>query len=389
MSAVRCPRSWQAEAIADGRLSGAERSAFERHLLLCAECRAEASSLAQLKRLSESLPLAALSPLERRRLRSELLRRANQNIVEPAPVWPRLAWLFGALLLVLGLLGAIQHYRARPVERADLGAPTFQLWPGVGCQYRQVELGKRTSFSLAAGELTVQVDPLAPGQGFSIRLPDGELEVRGTRFSVHVEQQHTQRVSVREGRVALRISGEAARLLAAGESFQRSSDAASSAPPAAPASAAPAPVTLRPRSKPSRSAPRVATSGASKASLNAAAATATAALLAAPASAAPPAAASPAAALPKPRSESAFVDGKRFGAAMAAFSAGDFGHAEQLFQEFERQHAGDARREDAAFLRAVALLRQGDRAGAELAARDYLRRYPHGLRVREARQIAR
>jgi TolA-binding protein len=72
---------------------------------------------------------------------------------------------------------------------------------------------------------------------------------------------------------------------------------------------------------------------------------------------------------------------------MAAFDAGDYGRAEGAFLGFERRHSGDARCEDATFLRAVARARRGDAAGASAIARQYLERYPRGLRAHEAKQL--
>ena len=75
---------------------------------------------------------------------------------------------------------------------------------------------------------------------------------------------------------------------------------------------------------------------------------------------------------PRPSSSAAADDveaGQRAGAgadfaqAMAAFDAGDYGRAEGAFLGFERRHSGDARCEDATFLRAVARARRGDAAG--------------------------
>jgi outer membrane protein assembly factor BamD (BamD/ComL family) len=73
---------------------------------------------------------------------------------------------------------------------------------------------------------------------------------------------------------------------------------------------------------------------------------------------------------------------------MSAFSAGDYGRAEQLFVSFEQQHAADARVEDTLFLRALARSRRGDADGSRAIARDYLRRYPNGLRRQEAQRLA-
>jgi TolA-binding protein len=74
---------------------------------------------------------------------------------------------------------------------------------------------------------------------------------------------------------------------------------------------------------------------------------------------------------------------------MSAFGAGDFGKAERLFAAFERAHPADARVEDATFLRAGARARRGDAAAAQAIARDYLHRYPNGLRRAEAERLVR
>jgi TolA-binding protein len=74
---------------------------------------------------------------------------------------------------------------------------------------------------------------------------------------------------------------------------------------------------------------------------------------------------------------------------MTAFTAGDFGHADALFEQFEREHPRDSRIEDALFLRAVARARRGDDAGARAIARDYLARFPNGLRITDAERLAR
>ena len=55
---------------------------------------------------------------------------------------------------------------------------------------------------------------------FLVELPDGELEVRGTTFTVSASATATERVAVEGGIVALRIRGLPAEiLLQAGESW--------------------------------------------------------------------------------------------------------------------------------------------------------------------------
>jgi TolA-binding protein len=74
---------------------------------------------------------------------------------------------------------------------------------------------------------------------------------------------------------------------------------------------------------------------------------------------------------------------------MAAFRRGDYAAADRSLAEFSRQAPHDPRAEDATFIRAVARSRLGDARGAAALARNYLTRYPNGLRRSEAERIVR
>ena len=56
---------------------------------------------------------------------------------------------------------------------------------------------------------------------------------------------------------------------------------------------------------------------------------------------------------------------------------------------FLEKHPRDARAEDAAYLRVIALQRSGDSAGTKQAALEYLRRYPAGFRHAEVEPVSR
>jgi Outer membrane lipoprotein len=77
-----------------------------------------------------------------------------------------------------------------------------------------------------------------------------------------------------------------------------------------------------------------------------------------------------------------------FRAALAALSAGDQTRAAARFSAFLANHPRDPRAEDAAYLRVIALQRSGDPLTTKAAARDYLRRYPHGFRRAEVAPLA-
>jgi hypothetical protein len=207
--------------------------------------------------------------------------------------------------------------------------------------------------------------PSAAVQRFVLELPDGELEVIGTHFGVRVDPQGTRRVEVTEGRVALRLRDALPISLGAGESWTAEREAArAAAPPSLPAAEpppTPAPAAAAPSERSLARARQTALPETKRA-------------------------------LESPSGEQAATGGTHdddFARGMAAFGAGDYGQAERLFQDVERRHAENARRDDSTFLRAVARARRGDAEGARATARQYLERYPNGLRAPEAERLAR
>jgi TolA-binding protein len=76
-----------------------------------------------------------------------------------------------------------------------------------------------------------------------------------------------------------------------------------------------------------------------------------------------------------------------FERAMGGFTAGNYLEADEQFAAFAARFPADARREDAAFLRAVIATRRGDAAAAVARARDYLARFPRGLRRSEMERL--
>lgn len=328
-----CPRLWQAEAVEDGRLVGADRDSFERHAETCPRCGREREALAKLRRALAGAPTLSSTPLERRRLRSKILELADADVLsKPAPRGRRVAAFAALTMAALASATALwpRPTASPPPDTARAAtparAPVFELEASDDSQWHKEEEGETVRHRLVRGRLALHVAKLDPGQRFIVELPDGELEVKGTRFDVEVDGEGTRTVHCSEGQVALRIGGREVRLFA-GDAWSRP------LPPAGTGNA------------------RV------------------------PAATSPTAPASPS-------------GGEDFVAAMAAFSDGDLGRAEKLLLAFERRHPGDARVEDAAYLRAVARARRGDREGARELAREYLRRYPNGLRGREAEKLA-
>jgi TolA-binding protein len=74
---------------------------------------------------------------------------------------------------------------------------------------------------------------------------------------------------------------------------------------------------------------------------------------------------------------------------MAALDVGDNHQAAAAFVNFLEKHPRDARAEDAAYLRVIALQRSGDSAGMKQAALEYLHRYAAGFRQAEVEPLSR
>jgi hypothetical protein len=394
MTIDRCDRLWQVEALDDGRLEPKDRASFERHVPTCAACSSELLRLRELGQIMSEAPSAERTDLERRRARIALLSAANQRVIERQARSRKLRiWALAAAVPLLALSGAaLAHYSS---ARA---ASSFEVVNVAQADWSANKSGTTSRVTLRAGAASFHVEHVATGARFLVMLPDGEIEVRGTRFIVDVAGGQTRSVRVSEGVVALRVGG-VEHVLHASERWQKGFEMDSAplaATPAAPpvelavpvpmpsegafspsASRSPQPninVPAAPIASNSRpTAPRVA-SLASKASA------AVAAVAPTRNRDEPTAGAGP--------TVSSAGPGARFAEAVAAFGAGDYGRADTLFGAFAREFSTDSRAEDATFLRADARARRGDAAGAAAGARAYLRAYPNGLRRRAAERLA-
>ncbi|MGZ3453426.1 MAG: FecR domain-containing protein [Polyangiales bacterium] len=335
MTRKPCNRRWEIEALEGGRLVGKDRASFERHVETCEDCTRAVARKHELGTLLAAIPTPEPTELQRRRLRAELLGRANERVVKGERSW-RAAFVLVPAAFALVLLIAIRWRNPHAVPATQ--APVFEVANLDHAEYTTERTDSISRVSLRAGTASFHVEHVKPGARFVVTVPDGEVEVRGTRFVVEVAGGRTRSVSVTEGVVAVRVLGFDG-LLRAGERWPQI--AAAQTP-------TPAPV---PSIEPSASA--IASTSA------------TIVL-------------SPAPALPGPR----------FGKAMNAFNAGDYGEADRLFVDFIRAFPSDTRVEDAMFLLADARARRGDKAGAREAARAYLHRFPNGLRAPAAERLA-
>ncbi len=337
MTRELCKRNWEVEALEDGRLAEKDRASFERHLATCESCTGARERLRELAALLKATPTPEPTELEQRRARAALLGRANGSVVGQMarPVrWAFVVPLVAVAALALFLVQRFRHIPTPPagsssaVANAPL-APLFEVAEVGHADFSAEKVAGTSRVALRSGTASFHVEHVKPGARFLVAVPDGEVEVRGTRFVVEVAEGRTRSVVVTEGVVAVRVAGFEGELRAG----ERWPQALPSVPPPTSVSVAIAPAPAPPPS--TRSTP-----------------------------------------------------GPRFAEAMASFNKGDYGEAERLFASFVRAFPGDSRTEDAMFLIADARARRGDTNGARDAARAYLTRYPSGLRAPAATRLA-
>lgn len=391
MTRDRCERTWQVEALEDGRLEEKDRASVERHVAACSTCARAQERFVALRDALRALPADKPSELERRRGRAELLSRANDAVVSPpaARRWGAVA-LVAAMAVAAVLLLVVKK---SPWSSATVAvAPRYEVVDVAAAEYSARSEGGAAIVDLRSGTASFRVDRVAVGGRFVVRVPDGEVEVRGTRFVVQVAEGRTRSVAVTEGVVDVRVAGFTG-VLRANESWPPASPApvasdaatlpAPTATPPVPAATPPASVTLAvappPGPPPSPPGPPPTAPPSQRTSVPTPT-TAAPAIRSAPSASAAAVAGTSAAPTDGP--------GARFASAMQSYRAGDYGEAEVRFAGFVRDYPGDARAEDAMFLIADGRARRGDDAGARSAARAYLQRYPDGLRAPAARRLA-
>jgi anti-sigma factor RsiW len=172
MKRPACTRAPQAEALEDGRLSGAERASFERHAASCAECASELRALVRLRQGAERLPASTPTPLEHRRQRQALLLRASE-LCQRAPVQPRRRAfaafvLAGALVAAVCIVFGLRALRSGSEASAALAAPTYRLDASPGASWQTIEEGAALRLRLGNGSFMLEVEKLTAVQRFVV-----------------------------------------------------------------------------------------------------------------------------------------------------------------------------------------------------------------------------
>jgi hypothetical protein len=350
-----CDRLWEIDPLREGRLTSRDAAAFERHRAVCAECTKRLGEDERVRELARQLPTSDPGPLHVRRVRAQILRRAAAA-PEPRP----LRRLLPAVLAVLAVAATTSLWVTRRVlphrsqNQVESVAASFgaTIDASAGARYVTSREGNAELVILDEGTITLAVRHRVPGERFLVRAPDGELEVRGTRFQVVVASGVLSRVQVFEGQVALRRPGAAEELLIAGRVWA----------PAHPAEATPLPLerAVAVATPPPRAFPPNSRSRAARRLVVA----------------------------PDAEASSAAQSQEEYAAAVRLFEQARFEECARALRSFSVAHPLRAEAEDAAFLEATALARAGREDGAALVAERFLESYPASIHVEDVATLA-
>jgi len=210
------------------------------HAETCAACGALVRDVTEVRELFSSMPAPRLTSRQidaiRFRLQSEA--RALPAIERPRPRsrWPRLgmaALVFGLLALVF----TVSRSRPSPASLARLTENRSQIEVRLspGAVGRMLPVGTTSLYRLAQGRAEFTVPKLAPHERFRVESGQEWVEVRGTRFSVLVDQAQLREVKVEQGKVWLALESGGL-LLEAGRQWsrERGAENAAASPPRQP-----------------------------------------------------------------------------------------------------------------------------------------------------------
>jgi len=366
-SRARCPSPVELE-----RAFWSGDATIRSHAGDCARCGPAWQEIAALVEVGRAVPPPSPSPERREEIRTALLARngpAPGARGAERPAWRTrlaIAPLAAAAAIALAWWARGQGAPASPVPPASIARA--HLLAHDGARYMIAAAQPDEIVRLVDGTITVEVEPLQPGERFRVITGDGEVEVKGTAFDVTAAGDHLSSVRVMHGVVAVRPAGSAEQLLVTGRVW-RAPPVAPMSPvdTAGPAAAAAAEATddaagaVGRRQPVPRRAPGGAPSGGARRGPR----------IKTTSDAGPLAPARTAA-------QQAFDEG------WSAIRAADFDAAASAFERAASSEADALLAEDARYWRAVALARARRAARAAGAFEEFLDTYPSSPRAAEA-----
>ncbi len=214
----------------DGRLASAEELRLHAHAESCVECRARLATWQKLLPLMRAATPEPPSSLALRRMEVGIERRLAEHV----PFVPhRSRWSLGAVGAAAAVAVALTglwlmrspHRIEQRVELAATQTRELRLGDVARLQIKgpaRLQVGGDSHamrLTLEEGQLEAKVEHRRAGESFIVDVPDGRIEVRGTRFLVNAARGGSS-VRVDEGRVAVFDFDGTEHSVAAGETYQ-------------------------------------------------------------------------------------------------------------------------------------------------------------------------
>ena len=206
------------EALAAGNVWG--DAVLLEHAKNCEVCTSELAVLKKRREFRDAFPV--LSSIADQSERPATHAGAGAPGANRRP-FPRrhLLVMIAALIVIVGYLTRNRVSQAPAAGDGDGSAagapPRFRISNLENAVFESKVEGVTVRASMTKGLAAFHIERITPPQRFLLTLPDGDLEVRGTRFVVSVQNGKTALVDVAEGTVALRLQGREEMLLTAGQ----------------------------------------------------------------------------------------------------------------------------------------------------------------------------
>jgi ferric-dicitrate binding protein FerR (iron transport regulator) len=215
------------DAVAVGRVFG-DATLLE-HAKACEVCASELAVLKKRRDFRDAFPV--LMSIADQSERPPAPKRAGPDDARQRASRRHLYVMIAAVIAIVGFLNRKSIFRAGSTTpqgdaKSATAAPKFRISNIENAVFESKADGGTVRTSQTRGVAAYHVELLREGQRFLLALPDGDLEVRGTRFVVSVEGGKTQGIEVSEGTVALSLPGRAEVILAAGDRWPPAGSAA-------------------------------------------------------------------------------------------------------------------------------------------------------------------
>ncbi len=218
-----CPKSSEL----DRAFSEGVDQTLETHLKECDLCASEWEAKKRLVEAARALPVFTLSIDQKEEIRLRLATGARALVSNKVPGTRRLvAWALAVGLSVIILVAILTLITKMPQSLSNNGKssqPVYRaiLYPHDGTHFTRVSEQPDEIVRLFEGSMTVKVLPLQPNERFRVITGDAEVEVHGTVFDIEAKSDRISLVRVVRGRVEVRSVNSPVHVIGPGEKWEQ------------------------------------------------------------------------------------------------------------------------------------------------------------------------